>query len=275
MPFKKENIVIMLTNMKSKSGKPNHKTSWEPVAAWYDEMLKGDDTYQEKVILPNLLRILPATPGKKILDIACGQGFFSKVYAAGGASVLGVDLSRELIKRAKSAESPNLKFEVGNANRLSAPDKSFDGAILVLALQNIKDMTGVIKEAYRVLVQSGKLVIVINHPAFRILKASAWGFDEQNKIQYRRIDKYGIPFEVEVDMTPGAISEKNKVHTVSFHRSIQDYFKALVNAGFCVTGLEEWISHKQSEPGPRALAEDIARKEFPMFMAIVAEKLKS
>jgi len=270
--------------MKKIPSKKTHiKTSWEPVAAWYDEMLKGEDTYQSKVVLPNLLRILPPTPGKKILDIACGQGFFSKVYAAGGASVLGVDISKELIKRAKLSvdnlgaqsrirESENLKFEVGNANKLSVHDKSFDGAILVLALQNIKDMGGVIKEAYRVLVQGGKLVIVLNHPAFRVLKASAWDFDEEKKIQYRRIDKYGIPFEVEVDMTPGARGEEDKVHTMSFHRPIQDYFKALVNAGFCVTGLEEWISHKQSEPGPRALAEDTARKEFPMFMTIVAEK---
>lgn len=252
--------------------KSNHKTSWEPVAAWYDEMLRGEDTYQSKVVLPNLLRILPATPGKKILDIACGQGFFSKVYAAGGASVLGVDISKELIKRAKQNEGENLKFEVGNATKIFAPDKSFDGAILVLALQNIKDMAGVIKEAYRVLVQGGKLVIVLNHPAFRILKASSWQYDTEQEIQYRRIDKYGTPFEVEVDMTPGAKLEEEKVHTVSFHRPIQDYFKAIVNAGFCVMGLEEWVSHKQSEFGPRSLAENIARKEFPMFMTIVAEK---
>ena len=262
--------------MKKIPPKKTHiKTSWEPVAAWYDEMLKGSDTYQEKVILPNLLRILLATHGTRILDIACGQGFFSKVYAEGGSQVTGIDISKELIKRAKLSENQNLKFEVGNANKLSAKNESFDSAIIVLALQNIKDMAGVIREAHRVLVRGGKLVIVINHPAFRILKASSWGFDVEKDIQYRRIDKYGIPFEVEVDMTPGAKSEEDKVRTVSFHRSIQDYFKALVNAGFGVTGLEEWISHKQSEFGPRSLAENIARKEFPMFMAIVAEKLKS
>ncbi|MEK7552065.1 MAG: class I SAM-dependent methyltransferase [Patescibacteria group bacterium] len=252
--------------------KAHIKTSWEPVAGWYDKMLKGEDTYQEKVVLPNLLRILPATPGKKMIDIACGQGFFSKVYAAGGATVLGIDLSRELIKKAKLVSGENLKFEVANANKIPADKESFDGAFIVLALQNIKEMSAVIKEACRVLVRGGKLVIVLNHPAFRILKASSWQYDEEKEIQYRRIDKYGIPFEVEVDMTPGAKSEEEKVHTVSFHRPIQDYFKAIVNAGFCVTGLEEWISHKQSEFGPRSLAENIARKEFPMFMAIVAEK---
>jgi len=261
--------------MKPKQNKVKQSTSWNPVAAWYDEMLKGEDTYQSKVILPNLLRILPSAPGKKIIDIACGQGFFSKVYSISGAQVLGIDISKELIKRAKHSESENLKFEVASADKInSVKNESFDGALIVLALQNIKNIQAVIKEANRVLVTKGKLVIVLNHPAFRVLKASAWGFDEEKKIQYRRIDRYGIPFDVEVDMTPGAKSDDSKVYTTSFHRPLQDYFKALVNAGFCVIGLEEWISHKQSEAGPRAMAEDTARKEFPMFMAIVAEKTK-
>jgi hypothetical protein len=36
--------------------------------------------------------------------------------------------------------------------------------------------------------------------------------------------------------------------------------------------LEEWISHKKSEKGTRQLAEDVARKEFPLFMALELRK---
>ena len=54
---------------------------------------------------------------------------------------------------------------------------------------------------------------------------------------------------------------------------LQVYFKALKRAGFAVTGLEEWISNKKSEAGPRAKAEDKARKEIPLFMMIEATKL--
>lgn len=253
------------------------KTSWEPVAGWYDNLLAGDDTYQTKVILPNLLRILPPK-GKKILDIACGQGFFSHAYAKGGAEVFGADISPQLIALAKE-HSLNDQisapvFEVSPAHDIpNAKTENFDGAMIVLALQNIKEMNETLKEASRALKKSGTLVLVLNHPCFRILKASAWGFDEEKNIQYRRIEKYGRGFSVKVDMTPGKTSSSEKVYTMSFHRPLQDYVKSLAGAGFAITGLEEWISHKQSQDGPRAEAEDVARKEFPLFLAIVAQKL--
>jgi hypothetical protein len=39
-----------------------------------------------------------------------------------------------------------------------------------------------------------------------------------------------------------------------------------------VTRLEEWSSNKTSQPGKRAEAENTARREFPLFMYIRAEK---
>jgi hypothetical protein len=54
---------------------------------------------------------------------------------------------------------------------------------------------------------------------------------------------------------------------------MQDYMKALSSAGFAITRIEEWISHKKSEKGPRQEAEDRARKEFPLFLAIEARRI--
>lgn len=257
----------------------NNETSWERVASWYDETLSGKDTYQSRVILPNLLRLM-SPKGKRIIDIACGQGYFSKIFAAGGADVFGIDISDKLVtladKRhmpAREGESKNPRFAVAPADDIKpAGSDYFDGACIVLALQNIKELNGTLKEANRVLAKGGKLVIVLNHPCFRIPQASSWGFDGATKIQYRRVDKYGRPFTADIDMMPGAKSPGAKIYTKSFHRPLQDYFKALAGAGFCIVGLEEWISHKQSESGPRAKAEDAARKEFPLFLAIVARK---
>ena len=113
------------------------------------------------------------------------------------------------------------------------------------------------------------MVFVLNHPAFRVPKRSSWGFDEKAGVQYRRVDEYISESESENVMNPGA---KAPVTTVSFHHPLQFYFKAFHKAGFAVTRLEEWTSAKQSEPGPRASAENKARKEFPMFMAIEIRK---
>ena len=59
-------------------------------------------------------------------------------------------------------------------------------------------------------------------------------------------------------------------HTWSYHRPLEVYAKILFNRGFVISALEEWISHKTSEKGPRKNAEDKARKEFPMFMMLEA-----
>ena len=73
-------------------------TSWNKVANWYDEHLGGEDTYHLKVVLPNLLRVMDVRKGDRILDLACGQGYFSRAFAGKGALVTGADISPELIK---------------------------------------------------------------------------------------------------------------------------------------------------------------------------------
>ena len=61
--------------------------------------------------------------------------------------------------------------------------------------------------------------------------------------------------------------------TISFHRPIQAYSKSLANAGFAISRIEEWMSHRESERGPRKSAEDHARREIPLFMCLECIKL--
>ncbi len=252
------------------AAKPRPKTSWGGVSDWYDELLETDpDSYQEKVIAPNLMRLLGPKAGMHVLDIACGQGFFSRKFAAAGARVTGADISKELIERARQ-RSPEIEFHAAPAHRLAfAKNGAFHAATIVLAIQNIEDMHAAFAEAYRALAPDGRLLLVLNHPAFRIPKRSSWGFDQTEQSQYRRVDGYLSPSVSKIDMHPGANKHEQ---TVSYHRSLQDFFKALHKTGFAVTRLEEWISHKKSQAGPRQKAEDAARKEIPLFMAIEASK---
>ncbi len=110
----------------------------------------------------------------------------------------------------------------------------------------------------------------MNHPAFRVPKRSDWDFDETDQTQYRRIGKYLSAFETKIDMHPG---KRGNIQTISYHRSLQDYAKALAKEGFAISKLEEWISHKKSERGLRQKAEDIARKEIPLFLMLEAKKM--
>lgn len=246
------------------------QNSWGGVADWYDEYLETNkDSYQEKVIAPNLLRILDIKKGMKIADVACGQGFFARKFKTAGAYVIGSDISLELIASAKK-HSKDIEYVVSPAHKLPfLNDESVDAVVIVLAIQNIKEMDLVFREAQRVLAKEGRLILVLNHPAFRIPKRSSWEFDDKNKKQYRRIDGYLTESKNTIVMHPGQAESEE---TISYHRSLQDFFKVFYKTNFAVTRLEEWISHKKSESGPRQLAEDVARKEIPMFMMIEAKK---
>jgi len=263
------------------------KTSWGNVASWYDKVVNDEDSYQSKVILPNVLRLMAPKKGERILDLACGQGFFSHAMAAEGAHVTGVDVAPELIDIARTHSMHNQEFYVSSADNLKAfKDKTFDSAVCVLAIQNIEKMGLAFKEASRVLKPKGRFVIVLNHPAFRIPGKSAWGFDERGDasgrveggVQYRRVDEYIGESRAIIDMHPGVVrpdhapSAKREV-TYSFHRPLQGYSKALANAGLAILRIEEWMSHKQSQKGPRQRAEDKARREIPLFMCLECVKL--
>ncbi len=270
------------------------ETSWGKVADWYDELLEEDfDSFQAKVILPNLLRVLNIKPplartvlasGKvqqelplldlNVIDIACGQGYFSRALELAGAKVTGADISGELIAKAKERSPKTISFHIASADKLNfAQDNSFDVAIIILSLQNIENFSGALSEASRVLKPKGKLVVVLNHPAFRIPQKSSWEWDAKKGKQYRRIESYLKEYKIEIDMTPGEKDKSKKQKTISFHRPLQSYMQSLHKAGLAVTRLEEWVSHKKSQKGPRSAEEDRIRKEIPMFLMLEAVKI--
>lgn len=253
-------------------------TSWGGVASWYDKHLeKSNDTYHAKVIFPNLLRLLGDIKGKKILDLACGQGIFSRQLGSKGAHITGVDIGKELIA---IAEAKNKELEVknkiayftGKSNDLyMLKDKTFDFVVCILALQNIDELQKTISEVSRVLKKEGKFIFVLNHPSFRNPKQTHWLYNEHEGVQYRRVDEYMSESNIKIDMTPGSV--KDKKFTMSFHRPLQVYVKALSKNNLAITHLEEWISHRESDRGPKKKAEDKARKEIPLFMCIEATNI--
>lgn len=247
-------------------------TSWEGSADWYDALLEGKSgTYQTEVILPNLIRVLNLAKGEQVLDLACGQGFFSRAYKATGATVTAVDISPSLIRLARSHDKSGIMYHVAPAHKLGfLKDGSVETVTIVLALQNMENPDAVLAECARVLAPGGRVALVLNHPAFRIPKQSDWGYDTEKGIQYRRVDSYLSQSKIKIDMHPG---KKNSEHTISFHHSLQSYFKMFRKAGFAATRLEEWISHKTSAKGSRQKAEDVARKEIPIFMYLELRKI--
>jgi SAM-dependent methyltransferase len=245
-------------------------TSWEQSAQWYDRLIgdQGSPLYRE-VVLPGVSRMLRPKPREQILDLGCGQGVLCRVLAAFGAEVTGLDLSPSLLRQAGQYESAKpiryIQRDAADLARLGP----FDAITAVLCLQNMRHLDEVCQSASEVLVKNGRMLWVINHPSFRIPRQTSWGWDEENEIQFRRVDAYATPLEIPIVMHPG---RKDSETTMSYHLSMEELCRSAMEAGFLLSGLEEWTSPRSSEPGPRARAENRARHEFPLFMALLWQK---
>ncbi len=258
----------------------NAKTSWTTVSEAYDKYLGKESSYHKDLILPNLMRMLGDASNKNILDVACGQGFFSLEVSNkfNTSKITSLDLAESLVEiakeNAKKSNVTNINYYIADAQNFVSEIKDFktstyDLAICILAIQNIENVKKVIENVKLSLKDGGKLILVMNHPSYRIPKYSSWGYD--NAVEYRRVDKYMIEDKIKLDMTPSEKREAFKRYTYSFHRPLQYYFKIFKNLGLKVINLEEWTSNKESV-GKNSERENIARKEFPVFMAIEVMK---
>lgn len=252
---------------------PREKTSWNPIAKGYSEYLEGGDTVQKQIVFPGVKKMLGAKKGEKILDIACGEGSFAEIIAKDGVQVTGFDIASDLVRRASAKKIRGAQFQTANAKEFARyfRDVQFDGAVCILALQNIDDLEAVIRDAARVLKKDGRWVFVLNHPSFRIPRQTSWEFDEKRKLMQRKIDAYLSPNEIPIVANPSR-GQRSAV-TYSYHKPLQDYVQLLAKYGFAIDGMEEWASRKESVSGPRAKAENRSRAEIPLFMAIRARKL--
>lgn len=249
--------------------KPSRDTSWNRVGKWYNEKVGDRGTYyHEHVVLPGVIRLLKLNANSSLLDLACGQGVLARQIPK-SVKYVGVDTAQSLIHFAiKQDRSVNHKFFIGDVTQPIAVTDKFTHAAIILALQNIEQPALAIKNAAEHLVAGGRIVIVINHPAFRIPRQSSWGIDQQSKLQYRRENIYMSALKIPITMHPG---EGKSPVTWSFHQPISAYTKMLADNHFMIENLEEWTSDKESVGKARRM-ENRSRAEFPLFLAILARK---
>lgn len=238
-------------------------SNWDRVAEKYDERMGDEgDTNTKIYVNPAILEILGNLRNKNILDLACGQGYFSKILADKGARVLGVDISEKLINIAKNKyENDNVKFLVRDAADLKGiPSNQFEAVISNMAFHDIKDLSRTIDEIARVIQISGKLVFSIPHPWTHMGKAV-----KEGRGYYLRLEKYRTKEEV-----PNKLYGKEGV--LSFHRPLEFYVNKLTEHKFEITDFRE-IS-REHVGGEKIQDRDFLdfKREFPSFLVVGAVK---
>jgi SAM-dependent methyltransferase len=127
--------------------------------------------------LGRLVDLIPAAPGARWLDAACGPGLVARGLARRVGEVHGVDMTPamvEVARREAAAEGiANAVFSVGDATALGFADRSFDGAVTRFSLHHIPLPGRAVEELARV-VRPGGAVVVGDHVTSADAGEAAW-----------------------------------------------------------------------------------------------------
>jgi len=97
---------------------------------------------------------------KRVLDIACGEGYGSRLLAERAASVVGIDIDGETVGHAKAKYGQeNLEFQQASCTSLPLPNASIDLAVSFETLEHHADHEAMLAELCRVLTPDGILLI--------------------------------------------------------------------------------------------------------------------
>ena len=206
------------------------KARYDIVADWYTHWVgDGNGLIADGVgdLVP------PMVCGARVLDVACGHGRVSRAMARLGAAVTGVDLSAELVTRARSEEDADrlgIRYYAADVADLDRwwDGTAFDGAVCEMAMMDIDDLHGTLNAVASTLCPGGWFVISMVHPCFPGNQAglSSWPpertyFDEG--------------WWTSEEHNPAGV----RIRVGSSHRTLSTYLNALIDEGFSLERVVE------------------------------------
>ncbi|MBF0146481.1 MAG: class I SAM-dependent methyltransferase [Magnetococcales bacterium] len=112
-----------------------------------------------------LLQYVSPKQGMRLLDVACGNGHHTRLYAkkiGNKGTIVGIDQSASLIQDAIKAarqEELDLRYQVAFADPLPFEDNAFDVVTCNYALYHFEDMDGALSQMVRVLAPLGRIIL--------------------------------------------------------------------------------------------------------------------
>ncbi len=208
-------------------------------------------------------KLMPDFTGERVLDIGCGFGWHC-AYAAerGAASVLGIDLSENMLRVAKEKwDFPHVSFLKMAMEDMDFPENSFDVAISSLAFHYTPDFAAVCRQVYRMLTPGGAFVFSVEHPVFTAQGMQDWTYDKNGKPLHWPVDHYFLEGRRDTIFLGESV--------IKYHRTLMTYVETLLQEGFAITGLVEPVPSEEVLRGNPGMADELRR---PMMLLISAVK---
>ena len=211
---------------------------------------------------PAIRALLPDLTGKDVADLGCGFGWASRWFREqGAASVLGLDLSHNMIDRARAdTEDEAVTYQIADLDRLELPEASFDLIYSALTFHYVKDFQRLMNMLHRTLTPGGDLVFTIEHPIFMAAAHPKWTQDEDGRKTWP-VNGYSKEGLRRTDwFTEGVVKH---------HRTLATTLNTLIDAGFALRRIEEFAPSLEQINAAPELAEEMER---PMMVMISATK---
>ena len=127
------------------------------------ERFERSPVASDPAALARLLAFAALAPGSHVLDAGCGPGLVAEALLDAGHRVQGVDLSPEMVRRARARCAPfaeRATFEQGSVLALSA--RGFDAAVSRLVVHHVEDPLAFVRAQVE-RVRPGGVVVVYDH----------------------------------------------------------------------------------------------------------------
>jgi ubiquinone/menaquinone biosynthesis C-methylase UbiE len=183
--------------------------------------------------------------GKKLIDIACGDGIDIAFYQSRGAICSGTDASVEMISIAK-AHLVDTDLHVAEFNTLPYQNDSFDIALSKYAFQTAEDTGPIFSEISRILKPGGYFMYLVVHPFRQFVEKKKNG---KNYFEKEIVDS--VIFD-------GKLVVKEPTHTMT------EYF----SPEFCKNFIIEEIYEGVDFPAAEQIGDDI----YPTFLIVKAKR---
>jgi SAM-dependent methyltransferase len=211
---------------------------------------------------PALQSMLPDMQGLRVADLGCGFGWFCRwAVEAGAASVQGLDVSENMLARARETTSgPAIVYARADLEKLTLAEGAFDLVYSSLALHYIENLCGLFEQVRRGLVSGGRFVFSVEHPMYTAPAKPGWARDADGRLSWP-VNRYPDEGARSTDwLARGVIKQ---------HRMLASYVNLLIETGFTLKRLEEWSASAADITGHPDWA---GADERPSFLLIAAQR---
>ena len=230
---------------------------WESKAAFWDEQMGEGNAFQRVLVGPASERLLRIQPGERVLDVACGNGVFSRRLAQLGAQVVATDFSPTFLERARARSSADIDYILADATDeeqlLALGEGRFEAIVCNMAIQDMTTIEPLFRAVARLLKPEGRFVFSVPHPAFNIPAGAKLMLEEDDR-DGSLVETYAVKVTNYLHLDPvkgtGMANEPTPHHY--FHRPLHTLLGVCFEAGFVIDGLEE-PAFGPEDHGTRAL----------------------